>query len=149
MLDSVVLFYRKDCMGIGLGGLIIVLSWRVVLWKWLSEQVWLYFQSYFNRSGKLKKWMNDNVSNRDLARGNIFRVLLAQQTVFRTGVQRAFLASCWGLRQSPRNFKLICLWIYSDFKLQNDKQIFFNFFKSYTEKKRLKKRCEDLLWAKP
>ena len=38
--------------------------------------------------------MNDNVSSRDLARGNIFRVLLAQQTVFRTEVQRAFLASC-------------------------------------------------------
>ena len=83
--------------------------------------------------------MNCNQSIRDLAKGNILRVLQAQQVVFRTGY-RGHLELIVEVRdKGPEALNLFVFESIVNFQMINKSFIFFKFYKKARSEKGLKK----------
>ena len=86
--------------------------------------------------------MNGNQSIRDLAKGNILRVLQAQQLVFRTGFTGHLEFIVEVRDKGPEALNLFVFESIVNFQMINKS------FSSFTKKqgvKKASKRCEDLL----
>ena len=89
--------------------------------------------------------MNGNQSIRDLAKGNILRVLQAQQVVFRTGY-RGHLELIVEVRdKGPEALNLFVFESIVNFQMINKSLLSFSSFTKKQGVKKASKRCEDLL----